>query len=73
MIAYKIKEVHKSDIKPGNTILCTDGNLRTVCKKDIKRNKFTGITIFGNCYKLGCEPVKKALIEKVGISDLLER
>ena len=73
MIAYKIKEVHKSDIKPGNTILCSDGNLRTVCKEDIKRNNFTGITIFGDPYKLGYQPVKKALIEKNGNSDLLER
>lgn len=59
MIAYKTKEVHKSDIKPGDTILCPDGNLRTVCKKDIKRNNFTGITIFGDPYKSGYQPVKK--------------
>lgn len=57
-----IKEIHISEIKPGDTILHTDGKLRTVCKNNIKRG-FSGITLFGDPYKLGIEPVKKVIIK----------
>lgn len=52
--------VDKEDIKIGDTILCDDEKIRTVCKNNIKRG-FTGLCIFGNPYKLGHEKVKKVI------------
>ena len=34
---YEIKQVHISEIKKGDTILHTDGNIRTVSKNNIKK------------------------------------
>lgn len=55
-------KVHISQIRLGDTILHTDGKVRTVCRKDITRNNFTGISLFGDSYRLGTMPVKKLLI-----------
>lgn len=54
-------KVHISEIRPGDTILHIDGNIRTVCRSNIKNN-FMGITIFGDSYRLGTIPVKKLKI-----------
>jgi len=59
---WAIKEVHISQINAGDLIICKDGFIRTVGGKDIRFSTFMGITIFGDCYKLGYELVKK--IEK---------
>lgn len=56
---YKVENVHISTIVPGDTILCADGNLRTVCRKDIRKDSFMGRTLFGDPYRLGTVPVKK--------------
>jgi len=58
---YKIKEVHISDIKSGDTIVHTDLNVRTVTNSNIKK-QFGEITLFGDSYKLGTIPVKKVII-----------
>lgn len=58
-------DVHISDIYPGGTILHLDGNIRTVGRTDIKRNKFRGITLFGDSYRLGTIPVKKLIIKNI--------
>lgn len=55
-------EVHISQIRPGDTILHTDGNIRTVCRCNIKRDSFMGISLFGDTYKLGTILVKKLKI-----------
>lgn len=52
-------EVHISTIRPGDTILHTDGQIRTVCSKNITYSSFMGISLFGNTYRLGTVPVKK--------------
>ena len=62
---YKVGNVHISTIVPGDTILCADGNLRTVCRKDIKRDSFMGRTLFGDPYRLGTVPVKKATFTSI--------
>lgn len=54
--------VHISQIRPGDTILHTDGMVRTVCPKNITRSSFMGISLFGDTYRLGTLPVKKLLI-----------
>lgn len=58
---YKIKPVHISTIKNGDTILHTDNKIRTVNDKFIKRG-FCGITLFGDSYKMGTQLVKKILL-----------
>ena len=45
-----IEDVHMSQIVAGDTIVCSDGKIRTVCKKDIKYDSFFGTSIFGNSY-----------------------
>lgn len=61
MMIYQIKLADKTEIKAGDTILCDDGNIRTVCKTDFTTG-FMGLCIFGNSYKLGYEKVKKVII-----------
>lgn len=58
---YTIKNVHISNIKIGDTILHTDGKIRTVCQNDIKKDAFTGISLFGDTYFLGTKPVKQII------------
>ena len=54
-----IENVHISRIAPGDTILCKDGHMRTVCKKDIHKGGFCGTSIFGNSYNSGTISVKR--------------
>lgn len=54
----KITNTHISLIRIGDTILCRDGKIRTVCGHNIKRDSFDGITIFGDPYNLGYIPVQ---------------
>ena len=54
-----IEDVHMSQISAGDTIVCSDGNIRTVCKKDIKRGGFFGTSIFGNSYISGYQRVNR--------------
>lgn len=55
-------EVHISEIRPGDTILHTDGKIRTVCRNNIRKDNFMGVSLFGDTYRLGTIPVKKLLI-----------
>lgn len=50
---------HISEIRPGDTILHSDGVVRTVCPKNITWSSFMGISLFGDTYRLGTIPVKK--------------
>lgn len=45
-----IEEVHMSEIVDGDTIICSDGEMRTVCRNNIKHGRFYGITVFGSSY-----------------------
>lgn len=56
---YSISEVHISTIRVGDTILHTDGKIRTISRNNIKHDPFYGTTLFGDCYKLGYQKVKK--------------
>jgi proteasome assembly chaperone (PAC2) family protein len=58
---FKIKEVHISTIKHGDTIIHADGLLTTVGRKNITRG-FCGIALFGYSYNSGTILVKKVLI-----------
>lgn len=58
----KVSEVHISEIKHGDTVLCEDGRERTVNRKDIKHGGFCGTTLFGDSYRSGYKLVKKVLI-----------
>lgn len=56
---YTIENVHISEIQTGDTILHTDGKIRTVCRNDIKEDPFIGLHLFGDTYLLGTKPVKR--------------
>lgn len=58
---YSIKNVHISTISHGDTVN-HHGEIKTVGKKDIRRDAFIGFVLFGDSYKLGLEPVKKLII-----------
>jgi len=55
------KKVHISTIRPGDVVLCSNNRERTVGEEDIKRDNFMGITLFGDCYRLGRIPVTQVL------------
>lgn len=63
---YEIANVHKDDIRVGDTILCSDGLMRTVSRNNITSG-FCGTCIFGDSYQLGHLPVKKVIIKRAVI------
>jgi hypothetical protein len=60
----KTEQVHISRISAGDVIF-HDNKERTVCEKDIKRDDFVGITLFGDCYRLGRVLVTRVLYTRV--------
>lgn len=58
---YTTEKKHISTIRPGDTVL-HNGVLETVSRRDIKRDDFMGITLFGDSYHLGYKPVLRAKI-----------
>ena len=52
----KTEKRHISRIRTGDAILHNNKPM-TVCRDDIKRSDFMGISIFGDCYRLGTLPV----------------
>ena len=60
---YEIVKTHVCDIQPGDTILL-HGELKTVGKSNIKRDKFMGTSIFGDCFMGGIKPVEKVVIKR---------
>ena len=64
---FIIEPVHKDEIKAGDTILL-DGELKTVCRNNIRKGGFCGTTIHGESFKLGLEPVKRVhFVQKNGL------
>jgi len=57
---YEIQLTHKENIRIGDTVLCNDEKLRTVCRNNITRG-FMGLCLFGDSYQLGREKVKKVI------------
>jgi len=53
------------DIKIGDTIIDNDGKRKLVSQGNIKYNKFMGLTLFGDCYKLGKQKVRKLIYRGV--------
>jgi hypothetical protein len=60
MKSAKLKDVHISQIAPGDTIEY-EGKLTTVSANNIKRDSFMGITLFGDSYNLGSKPISKVV------------
>ena len=57
---YDIIEVHKEEIQAGDLIEFRN-EVKTICKSNIKRDPFMGLTIFGDNYKGGKLKVKKVI------------
>lgn len=55
-----LTDVHISTVSAGDTVL-HNGRLRTVGRKDIKRDDFFGLMLFCDSYNLGTVPVKKVI------------
>ena len=60
---FRVVEVDKEDIRNGDAIE-HNSVIQTVSRSDIRRNNFTGLTIFGDSYMLGRQKVKKVVYEK---------
>lgn len=60
---YQIVLVHKDTIKKFDTIE-RNGETHTVCGGDLKWNNFTGVTIFGDSYRLGYQLVAKVIFPR---------
>ncbi len=60
----KTEKVHISRIR-SNDVILHDGKEMTVGEKDITRDDFMGISIFGDCYRLGTVFVIRVLYTRV--------
>ena len=64
---FIIENAHKDNIRVGDTILL-HGELKTVCRNNIRRGGFYGTLIHGESFKLGSEPVKRVhFVQKNGL------
>ena len=55
------------DIRIGDVIIDNDGKRKLVSQGNLKYNEFIGLTLFGDCYKLGTQKVRKLIFEKGGL------
>ena len=53
------------DIKIGDMIVDNDDKIKSVSQGNLKYDKFMGLTLFGDCYKLGTQKVRKLIYKKV--------
>ena len=54
------------EIKIGDTIIDNDDKIKLVSQGNLKYDKFMGLTLFGDCYKLGTQKVRKLIYKGVG-------
>ena len=57
---YDYELIDKKNIIPGDTIIW-EGVTATVSRKNLKRNSFTGLTIFGDSCMLGLRKIVKII------------
>lgn len=55
---YTITEKHIEQVRAGDTVLCRDGQIRTVSRNNIKNCLGVGVTLFGDSYNCGTVLVK---------------
>lgn len=60
---YTIENVDISLVKHGDTVM-HDGELRTVDKNSIRKCSFMGLTLFGDCYRLGTKQVQRVTFKR---------
>ena len=53
------------EIKIGDTIIDNDDKIKLVSQGNLKYDKFMGLTLFGDCYKLGMQKVRKLIYKGV--------
>ncbi len=58
---YELEKVSRDEIKAGDVIMLANGNLHTLCHKEITKG-FMGTCILGDSYCLGQKPVLRANI-----------
>ena len=67
MTTYAVVHTHIDLIRPGDTVL-VDDHLKTVSPGDTKEG-FMGTTLWGDSYRLGTLPVKRAIIKTAHIGE----
>lgn len=60
---YELVPTHISLIRSGDTVL-HNGEVKTVCSTDIKKDAFMGITIFGDSYRIGYKAVQCVVFKR---------
>ncbi len=66
-MTYVVTPTHIDLIRPGDTVL-VDGHLKTVSPGDTKKG-FMGTTLWGDSYRLGTLPVRRAIIKTTHIGE----
>ena len=66
-MTYVVTPTHINLIRPGDTIE-VDGHLKTVSPGAIRKG-FMGTTLWGDSYRLGTLPVKRAIIKTAHIGE----
>ena len=67
MTTYAVVHTHIDLIRPGDTVR-VDGHLKTVSPGDIRKG-YMGTTLWGDSYRLGTLPVKRAIIKTAHIGE----
>lgn len=62
---------HIRDIRPGDTVI-HNGEMKTVCRNNIKRDPFLGITLFGDCHNMGRTLIKKVIFPRYYCGKIIE-
>ena len=62
----RIQEVHISEIVVGDTVEI-NGVFHTVGRKDLRFDPFMGLSLRGDCYKLGLESVRKVTLTHINV------
>ena len=66
-MTYVVTPTHINLIRPGDTVL-VDGHLKTVSPGNIRKG-YMGTTLWGDSYRLGTLPVKRAIIKTAHIGE----
>jgi len=59
----KTEFIHISQIKSGDTVI-HEGQIQTVSGSNIKHDKFMGVSLFGDSYRLGSQLVARFTFKK---------
>ena len=59
---FEVQPTHIKNIRTGDMVY-HNGKLQTVSPNDLRSTEFMGLTLFGDCYKLGNQLVNKVVMK----------